>query len=351
MSERKSLPDRTETLANVRAMYPAYAKMPDMELGNALAAKYPDAYGFLKVEVPRGEGDKVTGPTTPEGIAGSVLNPGQPEKPNMVQSIGNAVLPPLVTAPAIAAGGEVAGGLSAIKAAPAVGRAITSGLVGGAKAASEGKGAGGIAWDAVVDTLVGGASEGAASLATHLKVPFTGMRSLAEAGEKVPGAKKGFEGAGKALEKARDLIASRLPKTASLNVPALSNSPMTLQEAVKSLQGLKGEQYQIARQQLVHALNENDKQMIARGVKPLTKPFSGQIFGKFSPKERFQYRGTAGERAATNVLEFSRSPAARAALESEATPEVAPDIPRAMVPVLGAKETFGKLAEHAKPKL
>src|SRR5262245_46470076 len=161
-------PNRYEALANVRAAYPAYRDMPDLELGNALAEKYPDAYGFLKQAVPRGEGDKVKSPTTPESIAGNVLNPGQPDKPDMVQSIGNTVLPPLMTAPTIAAAGAVT------PAVPAVGRAVASGLLGGAKAAGEGKSVGGIAWDAVVDALIGGATELGAKAVGAAKIPKLG---------------------------------------------------------------------------------------------------------------------------------------------------------------------------------
>ena len=339
-------PDRLETLAHVRAMYPAYQDMPDLELGNALAEKYPQ-YAFLKTEAPRGEGDKVVPPSDPtdvQSMAAKVYGAGQPKDLNIIQKVGNVLLPPLVTAPAIAAGGEV------LPAAPAIGRALASGALGGAKAATSGKGPGGIVWDAVVDTLVGGASEVGGALAGAVKIPKIGWKtSLAEKATKVPRTIAGREAGSRELKEAGDLIASRLPKSASLNVPALSAQPLTIQEAVAGLKKLNDPQFTIARQQLIAALNANDKAMIAQGVKPLTRPYSGQIFGHFSPRERFTYRGTPTEKALAGTLPFV--PGARAGLEAEATAEGVPGIPNALLPILGAVEgtTFGDLARHVKP--
>lgn len=344
-------PDRKATLARVRSMYPMYKDMSDDELGVALAQKY-EQYKFLAPVVapsePGAARDTVSGPSSPNQVLASVLNPGQPGPLNMAQRVGNAVLPPLVTAPAIAAGGEL------LPAAPAIGRALASGAVGGAKALSQGKSAGGVAWDAVVDTLLGGASEGAAGLATRLKIPFTGMPSLKEAGEKVPRAAAGYAGAGKAIDKASDMIAARLPKGAWLNLPAIDSSKrLTLDEAVKALKEMKGAEYEVARKQLIYQLNAADQAMVKGGVKPLTKPYSGQIFGQVSPKERFTYRGTPGERAATKALDLSRNPMGRAALDAEATDEsVVPGVPNALLPILGLEgSTFGELARHARPRL
>lgn len=337
-------PSRTETLANVRAMYPAYKDTPDLELGNALAAKYPDAYGFLKEEAPRGEGDKVTGPTTPESIQANVLNPGQPKPLDAVQKVGNAVLPPLMTAPTIAAGGEVLAG------APAVGRALASGALGGAKAASEGKGVGGIAWDTVVDTLLGGASEAAGKVAGAVKIPKLGWKtSLAEKAGKVEGAAAGRAGAGEANVKAAKEAVKNLPTGLTVNVPALGPRPMTVPVAIARLNRLDDPQHAVARQQLINALNAADKSMLGPGKNP--PPYAGQIFGKFSPKERFTYHGTPAEQRLGAARDYV--PGARAGLDAAATAEsVAPGVPNLMLPLLGAEgASFSDLARHARPHL
>ena len=345
-------PDRLETLANVRALYPAYKDTPDLELGNGLAAKYPQAYGFLKTEVPRGEGDKATRPTTPESIAGSVLNPGQPNPLTMLQRVGNAVLPPLATAPAIAAGGEL------LPAAPAIGRALTSGALGGAKAASEGKGPGGIVWDTVVDTLLGVVTEAAGKVAGAVKIPKLGWTSsLSEKAGKVAGAAAGRERGGNALDAARDLIEDRIPPKARFMIPAINpKTPLSLQDAVAGLKKLDDPQYTMAKDQLVAALNDAERAMFKQGVRipggpPVVKPFAGSVFGKSAPQERFTYRGTGPELALGRASALV--PGAMAGSQSEATTETVPGVPNALLPLLGLTEgsTFGELARHARPRL
>jgi hypothetical protein len=302
--------------------------------------------GVPEPEVPRGEGDKVMGPSTPESTQAALLNPGQPKPLDVVQRVGNAVLPPLVTAPTIAAGGEL------LPAAPAVGRALTSGVLGGARGASQGKGVGGIAWDAFVDALVGGATEAGTALATRLRIPFTGMPSLKEAGEKVPGAAKGFAGGTQSLDTALNAIRDRLPKGKWLNVPTLGDKKMTIDEAVSGLKKLTGDDFKQARGEVVSELTRLDMQRGVRGMRGPT-PYAGQAFNMRATPERFVYRGTPGERAATRVLDVSRNPAVRAGLEAEAAAEsVVPGVPNALLPILGATEgtSFGDLARHVRPR-
>jgi hypothetical protein len=347
MADKAQTPDRIETLAHVRAMYPQYQDMPDLELGNALAAKYPQ-YEFLKAEVPRGEGDKMMGPSTPESTQAALLNPGQPKPLTTAQRIGNAVLPPLVTAPTIAAGGEL------LQAAPWAGRALTSGALGGAKAISEGKGPGGVAWDTVVDTLLGAVTEGAGKLASAVKVPKLGWTtSLAEKAGKIEGAAAGRAGAGAVAEKTAVEVAKQLPANLMVDVPRLSRTgPIPLMEAVKKLNKLDDPAFSVARRELVDALNAVDKAQL--GPAANKAPFAGQIFNKFAPKERFTYRGTKAERALGSDLATAAGKGARAAADSEGRAEsVQPGYPNLTVPLLMLPEGLGfsELARHARPSL
>jgi hypothetical protein len=242
-------------------------------------------------ETPRGEGDKATGPTTPESIQQGLFQAGQPKPLDMVQRVGNAVLPRLATAPTIMAGGE------ALPAAPLIGRAITSGVIGGAESASKGQSP---FWGFFVDALTGGATEGFLKvLPSVMKVPKV-TRSVGEMAEKVRSTKAGEASVAPRIDEALALVKDKLPKGAWLNIPALDKTKrLTLEEAGKMLKapGLQDEQFQIARAQLKNEMNRLD---ITRLTGP--KPYAGQIFGKYAPKEHYTYRPSTAEGMASGAF-------------------------------------------------
>lgn len=334
-------PDRLETLANVRTMYPAYKDTPDLELGNALAAKYPDAYGFLKAEVPRGEGDKVIGPKTPESIAGAVLNPGQPNAPDMLQRIGNTVLPPLATAPLIGAAGEAG---AAVRLAAPVARSIAAGALGGAKAASTGEN---VPLAFVFDALTSGVYEGLGAAVPHLKVPLTGMKTGADIAETTLKRREGFDAAGKSVDMAFDAIAPRVPKGKWLYIPALSDKKLSIEEARKMFQdqNLQGKGWLAARQQLLEELKQLDK----RAAKNLGQNlYTAKEAGTRLAPERFKLPESGAQRFWADILPTLR-PGLQAGVNAEASSDtLVPGIPTGALPL---RSGFNMLAEHMRPKL
>jgi hypothetical protein len=334
-------PDRLETLANVRSMYPAYQGMGDLELGNALAGKYPDAYGFLRQEVPSGEGDKVTRPSTPESTQAALLNPGQPKPLDMVQRFGNTVLPPLAAAPTIAAVGEVA---PALGAAPAVGRAVASGLLGGAKAASTGEN---VPLAFLFDTLTAGAFEGAGALASRVKAPHMlgGGRSGGEVAEAVGTRRSAFDAATKSIDVAFDAISPRLPSGKWLYIPAISSKKLSTDEARAGFHGLEGKDFEAARKQLIAELQTLDKRAAKRLGQNL---YTAQEAGTKMRPARFTPKESAGERLLADKLPAMR-PGLQAGVDAEMSQDtIAPGIPTGVLPV---KRGFEFLAEHMRPRL
>src|SRR5262245_12614792 len=88
-----------------------------------------------------GVGDKIQSPSTAEGIQGSIFGAGQPNEPDTIQSIGNAVLPIAASIPAETA---LTGGMGTIatkiprlsqypRVAGALGRIAASAGIGAAK--------------------------------------------------------------------------------------------------------------------------------------------------------------------------------------------------------------------------
>lgn len=315
--------------------------MPQADVEKAVRAHL----GVKEPEVPRGEGDKVMAPSTPEGIAGRVLSAGAPDPKNepvsalgvTPQMVGNAVLPPLVTAPLVAAGGEL------LPAAPAIGRALASGGISAATTKSD------PLWAAFIGALVGGAGEAGTALLSRLKIPFTDLPTLKTMGEKIPGARAGFERGGERIREAFDAVKDRLPPGKWMSVPTLGKGKVTAEQAVDGLLRQRGKDYEQTLGEIVSEFNRLDIQHGVRGFRG-PAPYAGAAFKTRAPAERFEYAGTQGERAATRFLDISRSPATRAVLQSELTPEIAPGIPRGAVPLMGG-EGFSALARHARPRL
>lgn len=223
-----------------------------------------------------------------------------------------------------------------------LGRVGAQTAAGGIRSASKGENP---LWGAFVDALVTGASEGLMALVPGLaKVPKV-TRSLGEMAEKVRSTRAGEASVAPRIGKAVDLIRKQLPTKPFLNVPALDKTKLlTLDEAAKALQakGLTGEQFQIARAQLVHALNEAEKTGAAQGVRLAgqpapTKPYAGSIFGKFAPKEHYIYRPTGAEQVAEDVVGGLASSAGRSLADIAANTDVGGEsgnMPLGAVPIL-----------------
>ena len=248
-------------------------------------------------EVPRGEGDKVMGsPTTPEGVMGGIFNAGQPKELNTIQQVGNAVLPHLATAPTIMAGGEL------LPAAPAIGRAITSGGIGAGKAASRGESPG---WAFAIDTLLGLGAEGLAKVAPYfMKVPRW-TRSVGEMSDKVAGEAVKSAAFRPEMQAAADAVKQQvknLPREPFLSVPILDKAnPITLDEAMYGLNKLKGTaQFGVARDQLIRALDA-------------FAPDAGNLFGRMTTNAAayVPYKPTGAERMARDVVGTMNTPTAR----------------------------------------
>jgi hypothetical protein len=213
------------------------------------------------------------------------------------------------------------------------------------------------AWGAFVDALVGAGTEGAMALLPGVsKIPRV-TRSVGEVAAKVRGARAGEASVAPRIDKTIDLIKSRLPTKPFLNVPALDKTKLlTLDEAAKALKakGLTDEQFQIARAQLVHALNTAEREAVKQGVRAPgqaapTAPYAGSIFGKFAPKEHFRYQPTGGEKFAEGLVRGTESPSLRALADTLATEDVGG--PRGNLPIggaalLGAGSGLVGLAKH-----
>lgn len=268
-------------------------------------------------EIPRGEGDKATSPTTPEGIMGGIFGAGQPESPNMIQSIGNAVLPIAATMPATAGIIGAGGGLAARalpqapKLAGAIGRVATSGALGAAESGSAGRG--------LVDAGLAGAFEAGLAGITRAKVPSFiggGTRSLKDIAEQATGRRGAFDKAGREVGEAFDAIKPRIedimrqrgvsPGSRWLNVPALgANRPMTLDEVKRGLMSAEGATFDAARKQVHRELMMLDKFVTKETGR---SPYSAIDFNSRAAKERFTPKGERGEKIAGALSSpFTRS--------------------------------------------
>jgi hypothetical protein len=175
-------------------------------------------------------------------------------------------------------------------------------------------------WGSFVDALVTGATEALLALIPGAaRIPKL-TRSVGEMAEKVRSTRAGEASVAPRVQEAIDLVKSKLPKGAWLNIPALdSTKKLTLDEATRLMKapGLRDEQFQIAREQFKNELNRLD---ITRVTGP--KPYAGSIFGKFAPKEHFQYRPTVAERVAEQVVKGTESPALRGLADTLTTTDV-----------------------------
>lgn len=301
-----------------------------------------------KAEAPRGEGDKVTSPTTPEGIMGGIFGAGQPEELDTIQKVGNVALPIAATMPVtsgiIGAGGGLAARAlpQAPKLAGALGRVATSGALGAAESGSAGRG--------LADAGLAAAFEAGLSAVTHAKVPKL-TRSLSDIAEQVTGRRGAFDKAGQSVAEAFDSIKPRIdallkqnglpPNARWLNVPALANQRMTLDEARRAFANAEGTTFDAARAQIHRELSNLDRTVMkATGQ----NPYTSIDFGKRAAKERFTPPVSSGERKAEGAYKALESPVTRAVGDravGQDEPVLGTGLPSGLAVPMGVEEAVG----------
>lgn len=351
--------DRAATLKAVREKYPMYADMADNDLAIALAAKFP-AYADLAVkssEIPRA---RIIGPH------GEVTTPGPPLHPwvKFTQASREGTPVPiarptafgapeeLLTPDKLSTPTELLTNTATSILSPGVGMPARIGLQGAAgaiKSAAKGENP---LWGGLLDAATAGATEGALGLASKVKLP--GVPSLSDLAEKVTGRKEAFKYATEAPGKALDALRDRLPKGKWLWVPTINEkAKITVDEAVKSLKGLEGLEYQAARKEIINEMNALD---IRKGGLPelgrKSRPtYAGQGFDVRTSPERFQPPpGSTLERFAEGVaVPFLESPATRG-LADVATTQHDPSsgLPYGAMAGLGLADKAGGLWDIAR---
>ncbi len=243
----------------------APAKPPDDQHGVAVGAVL-DTLGLTN----RPGAVPLTGAPGTKTPLGVVLNP---------EGVLERATSLAVTVPATYAGGAL---VHAARVPAALGRIATSGILGGAGAASRGES---IGWGAAIDAAVAAITEGTGAYAAK------GLKPLGEA----------FEA-----------IKSRLPPGKWINAPSLASGKMTAEEAVKKLSKLRGEAYQQARAELASEFNRLDKQIIA-GPRPL----AGSAF-----KMRTNPTRSAYQRVAEHALTGEWAPGVKSLADAAATQKI-----------------------------
>ncbi len=299
---------REATLAAFREKYPQYKDLSDDALGTSLAAKYP-AYADLAPKAAAKTAPATEEPILPGAVKDVLGVSGRPGAVPLTGAPGTktplgVVLKPegalerltqaAVTTPAILAGGEALGVLGA---PAALGRIAASGLIGGAEAKAQGRSFG---YGALLDAIVAGMTEGAGT--ALMKAPKVGAEALADP---IMRARAALRYATEAPDKALAGLRARLPKGAWLNVPSLSKSRLTVDDAVAKLAKMEGNAYQQARAEIASEMNRLDVQRVT-GPKPL----AGAVFKHETSPERFTPRSTALQRVAEQVATLPREQAA-----------------------------------------
>jgi len=187
---------------------------------------------------------------------------------------------------ATSAGGLGAGALAArvapsvARAAPLLGSALTSGLITGGRELASGRGG---ATDALqkgaLDAVVSGMLSGAPGVLAHMPIrghlPVEFNLGLKAAGAPV----RAYEWATRAPHEAVAMLSKRLSGAGRhVNVPSLSPTPMTFQDAVNKLvglagtkgEGLHGQAYRLARDELAGEMTRLD---LYPGMKDAGKVF------------------------------------------------------------------------------
>lgn len=182
----------------------------------------------------------------------------------------DAALQVMTTAPITAGGGAL------LKAAPWLGRVLASAGIGAGQATARG------------ESSVGGSGKGAlgaltaetlASLLGRGRIPLPRKDlSLWESGT----AARAFDRATKSPADALENIRAMLPVNVGpwMNVPAISGTMLTPDQAVKGLVKLEGNEYRMAYEQIVNELNALGKSGFGKKA--------GDFFREFTSESRFQ---------------------------------------------------------------
>lgn len=177
--------------------------------------------------------------------------------------------------------GAVAKGLQApamvAKAAPLAGRLTTIAGVGAEKRKAAGEDPIGGLLDSAAAWFIEGATRGAGKALMNARIPWTKVQvplgRWAESAEKFA-----TEMPAKARE-ALDQIRARLPRAARFEVPSLSSTPITVDQAIAGLSQLTGRAYARTRQEILAQMQRFD--LAARGTG--TVP-SQTVFGAATPE-------------------------------------------------------------------
>lgn len=264
-----------------------------------------------------------------------------------------------VTAPLIAGGGAgvaaltKASGIAApwmAAAAPAIGRMFASGAIGAVEGGARGDTLKGMGMDALFDAAIAGLVGEVlpAKLISGLKLPFlpesTRLKGLAEAAAPA----KAYKWATEAVDTAVDAIKGRIPKSTKLNVPSLSPTPISLEEAAKKLATMEQAAYTQTRSEIIGELNRLDKGRTVGGMKPggtygpvpVSPPYAGSQVQKMTSPRRFAPK--AGAKVAEAAEGALTDANVRAAMDALGLMDVG-GIPAGALPIAAGASKVGGL--------
>lgn len=253
---------------------------------------------------------------------------------------------PMISAPAVVAGGVGAGaaaaragfGRVAQAVAPALGRAGTQAAIGATRdvARSEAKDTGKeAAKGAITDGLTALLFEGL--VPGVMRIPRPQFANVSRAAEPLLTREANFARATRAPIPAFEAIADRLKGVTRINVPTLGGK-IAPDAAMKKLATLEGPEYQ-------RALAELSEQMNALDTSGFGKK-AGDLFLEMVSPTRFKPTGTAGEQAAKGALTASGKPEVRGAVDVTAASERERDVPTGPAALAGAGSTLGHIARR-----
>lgn len=231
--------------------------------------------------------------------------------------------------PLLAAGG---GGATALGLPAWAGRIAMSGALGGGKALAEGKGGERAATEGALDAGAAGVAEAALGAVTRgVKIPGIGKIGIDAIAEPLTNARRGFEYYTGELRHALDLVKNRLPKGAWLNVPALSNARLTVEQAIEGLVQSTGNTYKLALAQMASQLNDAERTLVRNQVKNIPRPYAGSVLKSNAPDVRFRYEGTGAQKAADVTARGLRDNVARSAADAGSTADTEVGLPAGVV--------------------
>ena len=231
-------------------------------------------------------------------------------------------------------------------AAPVIGRVAASAGMGGAEAAARGDSP---TMGALIDGVIAALTEGAVSkVSSGAKLPLIGkVEGLMERGAPA----RAYKWATEAVKEALEPVRARLPKAARLNIPSVSKTPITVDEAVKTLGTLEGDAYQQALQEIKNEMNRLD---IQKWIATLSgefvkgpRPYAGTVYGRSVSPERFAPPTSA--KVAEAVRPVVTSPGARSLADIGTTQKLDGGLPAGALPLLWGEQSLGWLGERLHP--